>query len=46
VREKGILANPSLLSRLWMRTGKRVYLLITRRVLHWSDREGAGDRRF
>ena len=45
-REQGILANPSLLSRMWMRTGKRAYLFITRRVLHWSDREGAGDRRF
>jgi RIO-like serine/threonine protein kinase len=43
-REKRILARPSLLSRLWMATGKRIYLLITRRVLRWRDREGAGDR--
>ncbi|MGE0583257.1 MAG: serine/threonine protein kinase [Steroidobacteraceae bacterium] len=45
-RERRILATPSLLSRLWMRTGKRLYLFITRRVFHWADREGAGDRRF
>lgn len=43
-REKRILARPSLLSRLWMATGKRVYLFITRRILRWRDREGAGDR--
>ena len=45
-RERRILATPSLLSRLWMRTGKRLYVFITRRILHWADREGAGDRRF
>lgn len=43
-REKRILAKPSLPSRIWMATGKKVYLFITRRVLHWRDREGAGDR--
>ena len=43
-REKRILAARSLPSRLWMATGKQVYLFITRRVLHWQDREGAGDR--
>jgi len=43
-REKGILAKPSLPSRIWMATGKKVYLFITRRILHWRDREGAGDR--
>ena len=43
-REKRILATRSLPSRLWMATGKKVYLFITRRVLHWQDREGAGDR--
>lgn len=45
-REKRILDNPSLLSRAWMRTGKPVYLFITRRIFGWSDREGAGDRHF
>ena len=43
-REKRILANPSILSRLWMRTGKPVYLFVTRSVLGWADREGAADR--
>jgi RIO-like serine/threonine protein kinase len=43
-REKRILATPSLLSLAWMATGKKVYLFVTRRVLRWRDREGAGDR--
>lgn len=44
-REREILERPALPSRIWMRTGKKVYLAITRGVLGWSDREGAGDRR-
>jgi RIO-like serine/threonine protein kinase len=43
-REQRILATPSLLARAWMATGKRVYLFVTRKILRWSDREGAGDR--
>lgn len=43
-REREILARPSGLSRAWMALVKPVYLFITRRLLHWSDREGAGDR--
>ncbi len=43
-RELAILANPSWPSRAWMRTIKPVYLFITRRLLGWADREGAGDR--
>jgi RIO-like serine/threonine protein kinase len=43
-RELVILANPSLPSRVWMRTVKPVYLFVTRRLLGWADREGAGDR--
>lgn len=43
-REQDILANPSLLSRIWMSTGKKVYLLVTRKLLGWADREGADDR--
>lgn len=43
-REKSILASPSVLSRIWMLTVKPVYLLITRGLLGWQDREGAGDR--
>jgi hypothetical protein len=44
VREKRILATPSLLSRAWMASGKKVYLFVTRRIFRWRDREGAGDR--
>ena len=43
-RELRILANPSGLSRAWMGLVKPVYLFITRKVIGWSDREGAGDR--
>lgn len=43
-REKNILATPSLLSRTWMATVKPLYMFITRRLLGWSDREGAADR--
>ena len=43
-REKKILATPSLLSRIWMSSGKQVYLFVTRRIFRWRDREGAGDR--
>ncbi len=45
-RERRMLARPSVISRLWMATGKPVYTLVTRRLLGWADREGAGDRRF
>jgi RIO-like serine/threonine protein kinase len=43
-RERRILENPSWPARLWAATGKPVYLFITRRVMGWQDREGAGDR--
>lgn len=43
-REKRILASPSVPARIWMNTGKPVYLFITRRLLGWADREGAADR--
>jgi RIO-like serine/threonine protein kinase len=43
-RERRILASPSLASRAWMASGKKAYLFVTRRILHWRDREGAGDR--
>ena len=43
-RETRILATPSLPSRLWMASGKRVYLFVTRKIFRWRDREGAGDR--
>ena len=43
-REKRILDTRSLPSRIWMASGKPIYLFVTRRLLHWRDREGAGDR--
>jgi hypothetical protein len=43
-REQCILATPSIPARVWMRTGKPLYLVVTRRLLGWADREGAGDR--
>jgi len=43
-RQRSILASPSLISRAWSATGKRAYLLVTRRLLGWADREGASDR--
>jgi hypothetical protein len=45
-RECRMLAEPAAVSRLWMAMAKPVYMLLTRRVFGWSDREGAGDRRF
>lgn len=43
-REQRILAHPAMISAIWMRTGKPIYLFVTRRLLGWADREGAGDR--
>ena len=43
-REQRILNSPSTASRVWMSTFKPVYLFVTRRLLNWSDREGAADR--
>lgn len=43
-RERRILATPSPLSRLWRASGKRIYRFVTRSLLGWADREGAGDR--
>ncbi len=43
-REQRILTSPSGFSRFWMAVVKPIYLFATRRLLGWSDREGAGDR--
>jgi RIO-like serine/threonine protein kinase len=45
-RERAILAQPGRLSSVWMSLGKPAYLFVTRKLLRWSDREGAGDRHF
>ena len=44
VRERTILNSPSPISRAWMSLVKPVYLFVTRKILGWSDREGAADR--
>ena len=43
-RQRSILARRSLPAALWMRSGKPAYRWVTRSLLGWSDREGAGDR--
>lgn len=44
VRERKILDSPSVPSRVNRRMVKPLYLLLTRRILRWADREGAGNR--
>ena len=41
--EKRMLATPSLVSRVWRKTGKVAYNFVTRRILHWQDGEGTGE---
>ena len=43
-RQRAILQRRSVVSALWARTGKPLYRLVTRGMLGWADREGAGDR--
>jgi predicted Ser/Thr protein kinase len=42
--EKRILARKSWISIVWMATGKRVYIAITRGLFRFTDREGGGPR--
>jgi AMP-binding enzyme C-terminal domain len=42
--EKRVLARKSLPNRVWMATGKKIYLLITRGVFGFIDAEGGGTR--
>ncbi len=42
--ERRVLAKKSVMTRVWMATGKRVYYWITRDVLRFTDREGGGPR--
>lgn len=41
-RERRILATKSLPARIWMATGKQLYIFVTRRILGYMDREGSG----
>lgn len=43
-RQWRIVNTPALPSRIWRKTGKPLYLFITRRIFKWQDREGAYDR--
>jgi hypothetical protein len=43
-RQRAVLARRSPVAALWARTGKPLYRFVTRGLLGWSDREGAGDR--
>jgi hypothetical protein len=42
--ERRVVARKSLPTRIWMATGKRVYLFVTRGVLGVIDAEGSGPR--
>jgi hypothetical protein len=42
--ERRVLANKSVITRVWMATGKKAYYWITRDLLRYSDREGGGPR--
>jgi hypothetical protein len=43
-KEHKILARKSLVARVWLVTGKRVYRAITRGLFNFTDREGGGRR--
>jgi RIO-like serine/threonine protein kinase len=43
-RQRAMLQSPGWTSRAWRATGKKAYRFVTRRILKWADREGAGDR--
>lgn len=42
--ERRLLARRGWIGRWWHRTGKRVYILVARRILHWEDNEARGRR--
>jgi len=43
-KERKVLAHKSVFSRMWMATGKKVYVAITRGLFNFTDREGGGKR--
>src|SRR6266853_726288 len=43
-KERRILARKSLVARIWLATGKKVYRAITRGLFNFTDREGGGRR--
>src|ERR1044072_9354806 len=42
--EKRILSRKSWVTRIWMATGKKVYIAVTRGLFRFTDREGGGPR--
>ena len=42
--ERRLLARKALVTRIWMASGKRLYNLVTRRLMGWSDGEGSENR--
>jgi serine/threonine protein kinase len=42
--ERRVLSRKSLLTRVWMASGKKIYYWLTRDVLRFTDREGGGTR--
>ena len=42
--EKRVLARKSWFTRIWMKTGKKVYQWVTRGLFRFTDREGGGPR--
>ena len=42
--ERRVLATKSVLTRIWMATGKKLYYALTRGVFRFTDREGGGRR--
>ena len=41
-RERRVLATKSWPTRIWMATGKRLYIFVSRRLFGYMDREGSG----
>lgn len=43
-KEMKVLARKSVITRVWMATGKKLYYAITRGLFNFTDREGGGNR--
>ena len=43
-KERKVLARKSVFARVWLMTGKKVYVAITRGLFNFTDREGGGKR--
>src|SRR4029077_5812323 len=43
-KERQILSRKSLVARIWLATGKKVYRAVTRGLFNFTDREGGGRR--